>query len=152
MGCEFAQNDEWSESGSLDWHLTDFAEHRGVQKSVLALNRIYSNLPAMWEKDTSPDGFSWLVNNDGAGNTIAFTRWAENGDCIVSITNFSPLPHESYHISLPKPGTWSEIFNSDSAEFGGSGVANAQILAPDQGVTVLRVPPLATIWLGLIER
>src|SRR5918992_709124 len=31
MGCEFGQEDEWSEpAGSLDWHLLDDADHAGV--------------------------------------------------------------------------------------------------------------------------
>ncbi len=147
MGCEFAQNDEWSESRSLDWHLAEFSEHRGVQLSVKKLNDVYKTHAALWERDTSPEGFTWLVGNDGAGNTMAFTRWSDRGECIVSITNFSPVPHESYSVPLPGTGTWVEILNTDSIEFGGSGISNSTINSTEGVPTILRVPPLATIWL-----
>ncbi len=147
MGCEFAQNNEWSESRSLDWHLTEFGEHRGVQASVKKMNDVYRANSAMWERDTSPQGFTWLVGNDGAGNTMAFARWSEHGDCVVAITNFSPVPHENYSVPLPRAGKWIEILNTDEIEFGGSGVSNKEINSSEGVPTILRVPPLATIWL-----
>ena len=149
MGCEFAQNNEWSESRSLDWHLTEFGEHRGVQASVKKMNDVYRANSAMWERDTSPQGFTWLVGNDGAGNTMAFARWSEHGDCVVAITNFSPVPHENYSVPLPRAGKWIEILNTDEIEFGGSGVSNKEINSSEGVPTILRVPPLATIWLKL---
>ena len=149
MGCEFAQNNEWSESRSLDWHLTEYGEHRGVQASVKKMNDVYRANSAMWERDTSPQGFTWLVGNDGAGNTMAFARWSEHGDCVVAITNFSPVPHENYSVPLPRAGKWIEILNTDEIEFGGSGVSNKEINSSEGVPTILRVPPLATIWLKL---
>ncbi len=147
MGCEFAQNDEWSESRSLDWHLADYDEHRGVQQSVKVMNEVYRSNSAMWERDTSPEGFTWLVGNDGAGNTMAFARWSENGECVVAVTNFSPVPHEQYSVPLPLSGKWIEILNTDDLRYGGSGVTNTEITSVDGAPTILRVPPLATIWL-----
>ena len=148
MGCDFAQSEEWSESRSLDWHLTEYAEHAGVQRAVASLNALYRSTPALWQKDTSPEGFTWIKNNDGAGNTLAFTRWSDNGTPLVSITNFSPVPHEHYSLHLPLAGSWNELFNSDELAFGGSGVANGDIESLSGEPTTLRVPPLATIWLA----
>ena len=148
MGCDFAQSEEWSESRSLDWHLTEYAEHAGVQRAVASLNALYRSTPALWQKDTSPEGFTWIKNNDGAGNTLAFTRWSDNGTPLVSITNFSPVPHEHYSLHLPLAGSWYELFNSDELAFGGSGVANGDIESLSGEPTTLRVPPLATIWLA----
>ena len=150
MGCEFGQNDEWSESRSLDWHLTEYDEHRGVQKSVQKMNQVYASECAMWQKDTSPDGFQWLVGNDGDGNTMAFVRWSDSGECIVAITNFSPVPHEQYSVPLPFTGKWQEVLNTDDLAYGGSGVTNSIIESTDGSSTILRVPPLATIWLKQI--
>ena len=148
MGCDFAQSEEWSESRSLDWHLTEYAEHAGVQGAIASLNALYRSTPALWQKDTSPEGFTWIKNNDGAGNTLAFTRWSDNGTPLVSITNFSPVPHEHYSLHLPLAGSWYELFNSDELAFGGSGVANGDIESLSGEPTTLRVPPLATIWLA----
>ncbi len=147
MGCEFAQNDEWSEARSLDWHLTDYEEHSGVQGCVKEINILYRANSPLWERDTSSEGFTWLVDNDGAGNTMAFARWSETGECIVAITNFSPVPHENYLLPLPTAGTWNEILNTDSLSFGGSGVTNSRIESIVGVPTTLRLPPLATIWL-----
>jgi 1,4-alpha-glucan branching enzyme len=147
MGCDFAQRDEWKESNSLDWHLMDYPLHAGVALTVAHLNRSYRELPALWQRDTSPEGFTWIVNNDGAGNTLAFTRWADDGSALVSITNFSPVVHENYQITFPIAGIWVEIFNSDSSDFGGSSVANTEITSRQGEPSTLRIPPLATIWL-----
>lgn len=151
MGCEFAQNDEWKDSESLQWYLTEFDEHQGIQKTVQALNSNYAAIPALWEKDTSPEGFTWLVNNDAAGNILAFTRWDDARHPLVCITNFSPVPQEWYTLPLPLSGTWHEVINTDDVRFGGSGVANEELIAlADNGNHVtLRVPPLATLWLQL---
>ena len=149
MGSEFAQNDEWSESAGLQWYLTEFAEHKGVQKVVADLNSIYKSQPALWQKDTNPEGFSWLVGDDGASNVLAFTRWSEDDRPLVCITNFSPVSHENYQLPLPTAGVWREILNTDAVAYGGSGIANdsfAVDIDTDLKRT-LRIPPLATVWL-----
>ena len=146
MGSEFAQNDEWSESAGLQWHLTEYAEHQGVQRVISDLNAIYKQTAALWEKDTNPEGFSWLVNNDGAANVVAFTRWDDHATPLVSVTNFSPVPHESYQMPFPTAGTWSELLNTDDPAYGGSGVRNEQIVVGQSQIASVRIPPLATVW------
>src|SRR5205823_5271258 len=41
MGGEVAQWNEWNHDASVDWHLLEVAEHRGVQALVRDLNRVY---------------------------------------------------------------------------------------------------------------
>lgn len=151
MGCEFAQNDEWKDSESLQWYLTQFDEHRGIQKTVQSLNENYRSIPALWERDTSPEGFTWLVNNDAASNILAFVRWDDSRKPLVCITNFSPVPQEWYTMPFPVSGAWHEVINTDDLSFGGSGISNGTVESKaDNGNHVtLRVPPLATIWLQL---
>ena len=153
MGSEFAQNDEWRESQSLDWHLTQYGEHNGVQKLIADINSGYRNNPALWQKDVLTDGFQWLIGDDGAGNTLAFARWAEDGSCLISVTNFSPVPHEHYRLPIPANGKWHEILNTDDPRYGGSGVTNSslQLLKEEHRgqpfSIVMKLPPLATVWL-----
>jgi len=153
MGSEFAQNDEWRESQSLDWHLTQYGEHSGVQKLITDINSGYRNNPALWQKDVLTDGFQWLIGDDGAGNTLAFARWADDGSCLISITNFSPVPHEHYRLPIPANGQWREILNTDDQRYGGSGVTNSslQLLKEEHRgqpfSIVMKLPPLATVWL-----
>ena len=146
MGSEFAQNDEWNESAGLQWYLTEFAEHQGVQKVVSDLNAIYKQTAALWEKDTNPEGFSWLVGNDGAANIVAFARWDDHATPLVSVTNFSPVPHESYQLPFPSAGTWTEVLNTDELAYGGSGVKNTDVIVAESQMALVRIPPLATVW------
>jgi 1,4-alpha-glucan branching enzyme len=146
MGSEFAQNDEWNENDGLQWYLTEYAEHQGVQKTIAELNSIYRSTPALWEKDTNPEGFTWLVGNDGAANIVAFARWDEYASALVSVTNFSPVPHENYQLPFPSAGIWREVLNTDAAAFGGSGVSNEQIIVGASQIASVRIPPLATVW------
>ena len=148
MGSEFAQNDEWNESAGLQWYLTEYGEHQGVQKCVAEINAMYRAVPALWEKDTSPEGFTWLVGNDGAANVVAFARWDDHGAPFVCVTNFSPMPHEHYQLPFPTTGTWSEVLNTDDFAYGGSGVSNSAIEINDGAhlTAQVKIPPLATLW------
>ena len=146
MGSEFAQNDEWNESAGLQWYLTEYAEHQGIQKTVAELNNIYRSTPALWEKDTNPEGFTWLVGNDGAANIVAFARWDEYASALVSVTNFSPVPHENYQLPFPSAGIWKEVLNTDDVAYGGSGISNEQVIVGASQIASVRIPPLATVW------
>jgi 1,4-alpha-glucan branching enzyme len=148
MGQEFAQNDEWSEETGLQWHLREYAEHTGVQAALSEINLNYKRHPALWERDNSPEGFQWIVGNDGANNILAFTRWSDAGYPLVCITNFSPVPQEYYSLRMPTAGVWRETINTDDLKYGGSGISNdsfAVDVDTDLYIT-LKVPPLATIW------
>lgn len=155
MGSEFAQNDEWREGKSLDWHLMQYSEHSGVASLIFDLNDLYRKTPALWEQDTSPSGFQWLVGDDSAGNTLAYLRWSASGTPLISVTNFSPVPHESYRLPLPKSGSWRELLNTDDLRYGGSGVVNTEIncLAEPVGSfeasALVRIPPLGTAWFAI---
>ena len=148
MGQEFAQNDEWSQEAGLQWYLTEFAEHKGVQKALADINQSYRGLPSLWEKDIFADGFQWIVGDDGAGNTLAFVRWSDKGIPVVCVTNFSPVPHEQYSLPLPVSGVWREVVNTDDLKYGGSGITNSSF-AVDVDTNLyatVRIPPLATVW------
>ena len=148
MGQEFAQNDEWNQEAGLQWYLTEFGEHQGVSKVVSDINAQYRKLPSLWEKDISADGFQWIVGDDGAGNTLAFTRWSDKGIPVVAVTNFSPVPHERYQLRMPVSGIWHEALNTDKVEYGGSGVTNTDFTVDvDTNLyATVRIPPLATVW------
>ena len=74
MGQEFAQEAEWSENRSLDWHLLENPEHAGIQSLVRDLNKAYKAEPALWEMDFDGAGFWWTEANAADDNVIAFAR------------------------------------------------------------------------------
>lgn len=154
MGCEFAQEREWSESRSLDWHLLDDPSHAGVQRLIGALNRVHAEHPAMWRRDTEPAGFDWLDASDAGQSVLAFQRNGrpDEDDPVVCVANFTPVPRHGYRIGLPRPGAWREVLNTDDETFGGAGIVNGTIASEDvpwQGreqSAVVTLPPLGVAW------
>jgi 1,4-alpha-glucan branching enzyme len=154
MGSEFGQPSEWSESRSLDWWLLDDPGHRGLQRLVGDLNRVYRDSPAMWSQDTDPQGFAWIDANDSANNVFSFLRWGSDGSVLACVVNFAGVPHEGYRLGLPRPGLWEESLNTDADDYTGSGVGNLGAViatgSPWHGQpysATLRVPPLGALWL-----
>jgi 1,4-alpha-glucan branching enzyme len=155
MGCELAQQAEWSHERSLDWHLLEQPAHAGIQSLVRDLNRIYRSEPALYELDSDPAGFSWLEPNDADNNVLAFARHSrEGGRVVVFVANLSPVPRERYRLGLPRSGRWREVLNTDSSFYGGTDVGNLGGVAPEpipwhnQPFSAeITVPPLAALWL-----
>jgi 1,4-alpha-glucan branching enzyme len=156
MGGELAQEREWSHERSLDWHLLERPEHRGVQALVGDLNRFYRDEPALWEIDGEPAGFTWLELNDAPANVIAFARFSLGAErTVVCVCNFSPVPRPGYRVGLPRPGRWREVLNTDATVYGGSGVGNSGAVDAEelgwhgqQWSAELQVPPLGVLWLA----
>ena len=155
MGCEFAQEAEWSHERSLDWHLLEAPEHAGIQSLVRDLNRLYRAEPALWEVDSDPSGFWWLEPNDADHNIIAFARASRDGERVLAfVANLSPVPQTNYRLGLPRACRWREAINTDSTFYGGSDMGNLGGVVPEpipwngQPVSAeVTLPPLAAIWL-----
>ncbi len=155
QGGEIAQEAEWSEERSVDWHLLEQAEHAGVQSLVRDLNRVYKEHPALWEVDFEPEGFQWLEPNDAHANALAFARHSADGsDVVVCVCNLSPIPREGYRLGMPKAGRWVEALNTDSTHYGGSDVGNLggieaeEVGWHDQPYSAeVTLPPLSVLWL-----
>jgi 1,4-alpha-glucan branching enzyme len=149
MGCEFAQTSEWNHSVSLDWHLTQYAPHRGIQQFIRKLNNLYTHFPALYAKSYEGTGFEWIDMSDRASSVVVFMRKGLNPeDRVVVVLNMTPVPRENYRIGLPSGGAWSEALNSDDIVFGGSGVINGYVHAEHIGwqgreySAALTLPPL----------
>jgi 1,4-alpha-glucan branching enzyme len=157
MGSEFGQGTEWSETNGLDWWVLQYGNHAGVQRLIRDLNTVYTELPALWSQDTSPDGFGWIDSNDAHGNVVSFLRFGaqEHGAPVLAcIANFSPTPHNNYRVGLPLAGRWREVLNTDATGYGGSGMGNLgsvqAVNRPWHGRPAsaeIVLPPLSVLWL-----
>ncbi|AOS62323.1 1,4-alpha-glucan branching protein GlgB [Actinoalloteichus hymeniacidonis] len=158
MGGEFGQLSEWSESDSLEWHLLDRPLHAGLRRLITDLNTVYRARPAMYTRDISSDGFSWLEANDAEHNVIAFLRHGEDEHgrptVLACVANFSGIPRHDYRLGLPSAGRWREVINTDAEVYGGSGVGNAGFVVAEQtpshgreASAVLQLPPAGVLWL-----
>lgn len=125
MGAELATWNEWQADKSLDWHLLEYDNHRGVQNWVKALNRVYKAEPALYEQDCNHHGFQWIDCGNWEQSILAFLRVSNSGEPLLVVLNFTESPHSNYALGVPVGGEWQEILNSDDVAFGGSGLINA---------------------------
>ncbi len=156
MGGEFAQDREWNHDTGLDWDLLDVPEHQGVQTLVHDLNAAYRGIPALHLGDCDPSGFRWVVVEDASNSVFAYLRLGHGTPPVLVVCNFTSMPRHGYRVGVPTAGRWTEVLNSDAAQYGGSGVGNyGGVVAdgePAHGLPVslnLTLPPLATLILSL---
>lgn len=156
MGQEFGQRHEFDESVSLEWFVADLWGHGGLKRLFRDLNKIYKENPALWQLDSDPRGFEWINADDAGNNLFSWLRRSDDGSTIACFTNFSPNPQTDYRIGLPMEGVWTEILNTDSLEYDGTGefgnlgqIVAAPLPAPDRlrAVATVCVPPMGSVWL-----
>jgi 1,4-alpha-glucan branching enzyme len=126
MGGEFGQRAEWNENAQLDWWLLDAGPfHRGLQKFVEDLNKLYAATPALWQADYDHAGFWWIDCNDRENSILSFMRQTADGSKqLAVILNLTPVPRPNYRIGLPRAGKWHEVLNSDAGIYGGGNQGN----------------------------
>ncbi len=152
MGQEFAQYKEWNFQSQLDWEVLEFEPHYKYHEYVKAINKLYKDTPALWECDTSWEGFHWISAEDNQNSVIAFRRIAKNKDEVIVVCNFQPVHHEIYEIGVPYFADYKEIFNSDDVKFGGSGITNKTVAAKkepmhnEQYRISLDIPPMSVMY------
>ena len=106
MGGELAQDREWSHDRSLDWHLLDDGQHRGVQALVRRLNQVMGGEPALWERDFDGSGFRWIDASAAEQNVLSFARFsADGGSSLACVANLSGVRRAGYRIGLPSMGS-----------------------------------------------
>jgi 1,4-alpha-glucan branching enzyme len=153
MGGEFAQEHEWNHDVGLDWQALADPLHAGVQRLVRDLNELYRGTPALHQLDCEPGGFAWIDVANAAESIVSYLRRGRGTQpCAVIVCNFTPVVRTDYRIGVPQPGRYRERINTDSTDYGGSGVGNAgEVHAeaePMHGHRYslrLRLPPLGAL-------
>ncbi|NLK65764.1 MAG: 1,4-alpha-glucan branching protein GlgB, partial [Tissierellia bacterium] len=153
MGYEVGQFTEWDYKKEVEWFMTDFEYHEKLNTYIKELNEFYLKSPELWEVDYSWKGFKWISNDDFEQNIIAFKRIDKKGNELIAVVNFSPVERNNYLIGADK-GIYTEVFNSNMVEFGGTGTGNRDRLISSQGSVhgytsfiSLTLPPLSIIFL-----
>lgn len=160
MSTEYGPFIEWREYESLEWFLLDYPAHRMHQTYVRELNRLYRDTPALWQKDRSWDGFTWLDAGDAAQSILLYRRCGEKPTQSVTVLlNFQPTVYQNFRIGVPAPGIYQELFCSDYKDFGGSGKGNFTPLTAqpipchgEQYSVAVEVPPIGGILLQKLPR
>lgn len=156
MGSEFAQGREWNYNEGLDWFLLEQEGgwHKGVQDFVRELNHVYKDTAPLYQLDQWPEGFEWLVADDGDNSVFVFERRDREGNRVIVISNFTPVVREGYRFGVNSAGEYREILNSDDLHYKGSGVSAGETVETEEvwshgkpNSLSVTVPPLATVYL-----
>ena len=156
MGSEFAQGREWNYNEGLDWFLLEQEGgwHKGVQDFVRELNHVYKDTAPLYQLDQWPEGFEWLVADDGDNSVFVFERRDREGNRVIVISNFTPVVREGYRFGVNSAGEYREILNSDDLHYKGSGVSVGATVETEEvwshgkpNSLSVTVPPLATVYL-----
>ena len=125
MSMEFGQWSEWNAWADLEWHLLQFEPHRQLKDFFQALNHFYRSQPALYTQDFDQAGFEWIDCTDNRHSVVSFVRRDKNSDdFMIVVCNFTPQPHSHYRIGVPEKGFYTELFNSDARQYGGSNMGN----------------------------
>ncbi|WP_075185976.1 1,4-alpha-glucan branching protein GlgB [Teredinibacter haidensis] len=153
MGSEFGQGPEWDHNNGLCWHQLEITEHAGVQKLIRDLNLLLQCYPALYELDCEEGGFEWVEADDSHNSVFAFHRNdSSRKSSLLVVCNFTPVVRENYRVGVSSPGVYAELLNTDSSEYGGSGIVNADKLCSEpvpwhyrENSLELKLPPLAAV-------
>ncbi len=155
MGDEFGQTSEWNYKSELQWYLLQHDSHKKLQECVRELNRLLRQEPALYECQFSPNGFQWVDLNHRDACVLVYKRMGKTeDDDILVVLNTNPLPKEQWQIEVTRPYK-KEIFNSDSAQFWGTGnYSNSNLVCEPIGEgddkryrLLVNLPPLAAVLL-----
>jgi 1,4-alpha-glucan branching enzyme len=155
QGGELGQFAEWAHDRSVDWHLLGAQPyHVQLMTMVAELNRLYATTRALHVNDVGLAGFEWIDADDNENSVYSFLRkGGAPDDVVLCLLNCTPVPRHDYRVGVPVRGRWRELFNSDAAAFGGSGMGNLGGVVADDipcharpASLVLTLPPLAALY------
>jgi 1,4-alpha-glucan branching enzyme len=125
MSMEFGQWSEWNVWGDLEWHLLQYEPHQTMKRFMTDLNKLYRSEPALYTQDFAQEGFQWIDCSDNRHSVVSFIRRSKDLDeFVITVCNFTPQPHSHYRVGVPEIGFYTELFNSDAKEYGGSNMGN----------------------------
>jgi 1,4-alpha-glucan branching enzyme len=156
MGNELAVDGEWNHDAALDWSAQNDEERAGIGRLITALNNLYRDTPALHQLDCESAGFRWIDSHDAERSVLAFSRHGrDDADRAIAVFNLTPTVHKGHRFGVDDATTvWREALNSDSEQFGGSGVENtgelvaSNVAAHGRSHSIeLTLPPLAALFL-----
>ncbi len=128
-GQEFGMKGQWDVEQGVRWDQLEDPLQKKLQKYNQDLNAFYLSHPALWAKDDEPEGFEWINFHSWTEKVIVFLRKSGNeAEDLLVVLNFSQTSYPEFNIGVPFRGTFRELFNSDSKEYGGTDMRNSRVL------------------------
>lgn len=144
MGNEIGQLREWDETREQDWDMLKYPMHDSFAHFMEKLSHIYLTTPPLYERDHSPEGFSWVDCEQNGDCAYAFNRYGEF-EKLTALFNFS-YEEKYYELSVPK-GEYKVIFDSDWECFSGSSKKEKKVYRASDGKLRIKLPPYSAKYL-----
>ena len=128
MGQEFAQLREWSEKREIDWFLLAEPEHQAIQNWMRDLLHLYKRNRALYDQDSTWEGFEWINADDRDRSIYSFMRHGKGGKKnLLFVINFTPMARDDYRVGVPRRKQYKLIMNSDDLQYGGKGEVRPKV-------------------------
>lgn len=123
MGGEWGQYLEWKYHKELEWGDLQDDLNKKMQHFTETLNRMYKEERSLWELDVFREGIEFIDGDNANESIISFIRKGKRKrDFLIVILNMLPVERKEFLVSVPYPGEYRELLNSESLEFGGTWV------------------------------
>ena len=129
----------------FDWNLTTDAVGRQMIALVTDANAVRRGHPAL-RADTLK-----ICHWDPTNAVLAFQRWNDQGDVILTVVNIgeNQFDNATYGVGMAgNGGTWEELFNSQSPQYGGWADSGNYLAFPSvqgDGNIYIRLPKLVVL-------
>ena len=144
MGNEIGQLREWDETREQDWDMLTYPMHDSFAKFMSELSLLYLNTPPLYERDHTPEGFSWVDCEQNGDCAYAFNRYGEF-EKLTALFNFS-YEEKSYELNVPN-GTYKLVLDSDWECFSGSTKRDKKVYNVKNGKLKIKLPPYSAKYL-----
>lgn len=121
MGSEFGQFLEWKFNESLEWKDLEDELNQKMQFFTSELNQLYKESASLWELEDSTQTIE-IIDADNSDETVlSFIRQGKKKkDFLIVVLNMTPIERKEFQIEVPYEGTYTEIWNTEMKEYGGT--------------------------------
>jgi 1,4-alpha-glucan branching enzyme len=160
MGIEIGQYKEWNHEQSLDWHLLEYAPHKGLQLLMKDLNKLYVKEHSLYDKSFSNEGFEWVKVDDAAQSVLIYCRKGfKKTDVTLIALNLTSVARYDYRVAVPLKGEWKEVLCTDHAWYWGAGfetvgdVQSQEIACDGKSDSIeIDLPPMGALIFKYVEK
>ena len=133
MGQDIGEYDEFAETRPVQWSLLENEENKGLNRLIEDMNKLYTSKPALYQMDTSWEGFEWINCITPEKCMLSYLRKAsKKEDMLVVVANFANV-EQTFKVGVPYEGKYQEIINTDAVCYGGGGRVNAEVCHTTEG-------------------
>lgn len=121
MGGEWGQYLEWRYYEGLPFGDLADGLNGKMQHYTAALNALYRDERALWETEDKPESLEVIDADNRDQTVLSFIRHGrKKHDFLIVVMNLTAVEQRDFTFGVPYPGTYREIMNTETKEFGGT--------------------------------